>query len=99
MVEASRVTAPAAHLRKLREGQASRRLGVAKVLRETPNATDIELARIFDVSRNTIAEDRKAIMGLVNNETQTEMQLYRDDQLARITEKWREIDLDPTMSG
>jgi hypothetical protein len=27
------------------------------------------------------------------------MQLYRDDQLARITEKWREIDLDPTMSG
>jgi hypothetical protein len=93
------MTAPAAHLRKLREGQASRRLGVAKVLRETPNATNVELARIFDVDRDTIAEDRKAIMSLVNNETQTEMQLYRDDQLARITEKWREIDLDPTMSG
>ena len=93
------MTAPAAHLRKLREGQASRRLGVAKALRETPNATDIELAKVFDVSRNTIAEDRKAIMGLVSNETQNEMQLYRDDQLARITAKWDEIDLDTTMTG
>ena len=93
------MTAPAAHLRTLREGQASRRLGVAKVLRETPDATDIELAKIFDVSRNTIAEDRKAIMGLVTNETKSEMQLFREDQLARTTEKWREIDLDPTMSG
>jgi hypothetical protein len=93
------VTAPTTHLRKLREQRDSRRLGVAKALRETPNATDIELAKIFDVSRNTIAEDRKYLMTLVKNEALTETQLYRENQLTRITEKWDEIETDPTMSG
>jgi hypothetical protein len=93
------VTAPTTHLRKLREQRDSRRLGVAKVLRETPNATDIELAKIFDVSRNTVAQDRKYLMTLVKNEALTETQLYREDQLTRITAKWNEIELDPTMSG
>lgn len=93
------MTAPTTHLRKLREQRDSRRLGVAKALRETPNATDIELAKIFDVSRNTIAEDRKYLMTLVKNEALTETQLYRENQLTRITEKWDEIETDPTMSG
>jgi hypothetical protein len=87
------------HLRKLREQRESRRLGVAKVLRETPNATDIELAKIFDVSRNTIREDRKYLMTLVKNEALTETQLYREVQLTRITAKWNEIETDPTMTG
>jgi hypothetical protein len=87
------------HMRELREDQASRRLGVAKALRETPNATDIELAKIFDVSRNTIAEDRKYLMTQIKQDAKTEMQLYREDQLTRIEKKWNEIETDPTMSG
>jgi hypothetical protein len=87
------------HLRKRQEQQASRRLGVAKVLRETPTATNVELARVFDVDRDTIAEDRKYLMALTKNEAVTETQLYRENQLARITDKWDEIDNDQTMSG
>jgi hypothetical protein len=87
------------HLRNLREQQTSRRLGVAKVLRETPDATNQELAKVFNVSRNTIAEDRKYLMNVANGEAKTEMQLYRDDQLTRIQQKWDEIEGDQTMSG
>ena len=94
------------HLRNLRgpmrerlERQASRRLGVAKILRETPDATNVELAKLFDVDRDTIAEDRKFLMVQANQETKTEMQLYRDDQLTRVQEKWDEIENDLTMTG
>jgi hypothetical protein len=94
------------HLRNLRgpmrarqERQTSRRLGVAKVLRETPNATNIELAKVFDVDRDTIAEDRKFLMSQVNQEALTETQLYRNDQLTRLAKKWDEIESDQTMSG
>jgi hypothetical protein len=85
------MTAPSSYLRTLREGQTSRRLGVAKVLRETPDATNIELAKIFDVDRDTIAEDRKFLMSQVNQDTKTEMQLYRDDQLARCEARRQEL--------
>jgi hypothetical protein len=87
------------HLRKRQEQQASRRLGVAKILRETPSATNVELARVFDVDRDTIAEDRKYLMTLTKNEAVTETQLYRENQLARITEKWDEIESDDSMTG
>jgi hypothetical protein len=86
-------------MRSRQERQASRRLGVAKVLRETPNATNVELAKVFDVDRDTIAEDRKFLMSQVNEGALTETQIYRDDQLARVTEKWDEIEHDESMSG
>jgi hypothetical protein len=94
------------HLRNLRgpmrarqERQTSRRLGVAKILRESPSATNVELASIFDVDRDTIAEDRKFLMNQATGEATTEMQLYRQDQLTRIQEKWDEIENDESMSG
>lgn len=86
------MTAPASYLRELREQRTSRRLGVAKVLRETPNATNVGLGKIFGVNRDTIAEDRKYLMSLTNNEALTETQMYRADQLSRIQEKWNSIE-------
>jgi hypothetical protein len=93
------MTAPSGYLRRLREQRESRRLGVAKVLRETPNATNVELAKVFAVNRDTIQEDRQHLMTLAKTETLTETQLYRNDQLSRVAEKWGEIDGDQTMSG
>ena len=100
------MTPPSNQIRSLRgsnrarlERQSSRRLGVAKVLRETPNATNVELAQLFDVDRDTVAEDRKFLMNQVNDNALTETQLYRADQLTRIQEKWGEIESDETMSG
>jgi hypothetical protein len=87
------------HLRARQERQASRRLGVAKVLRETPDATNVELAKVFDVDRDTIAEDRKFLMSQVNEGALSETQLYRENQLTRVAEKWDEIENDDTMSG
>lgn len=80
------------HLRARQERQTTRRLGVAKVLRETPDATNVELARIFDVDRDTIAEDRKFLMTQVTQTALTETQVYRENQLARIQEKWDSIE-------
>src|SRR5271157_5475119 len=87
-----RVTTPSKdHLRMLRgpirarlEKQTSRRLGVAKILRETPDATNIELAKIFDVDRDTIAEDRKFLMAQINQEAKSETQLWRDEHIAEL---------------
>jgi hypothetical protein len=100
------MSAPKDHLRNLRgplrarhERQTSRRLGVAKVIRDTPDASNVELARMFDVDRDTIAEDRKFLMSQMNQEAMTETQLYREDQLARIADKWEEIESDESMSG
>jgi hypothetical protein len=93
------MTPPSGHLRKLREQRESRRLGVAKILRETPNATNVDLAKVFKVNRDTIQEDRQHLMTLAKNETLTETQLYRDNQLSRVSEKWDEIESDDTMTG
>jgi len=78
------MTAPSQYLRDLREQQTSRRLGVAKALRETPDATNIELAKVFDVSRNTIAEDRKAIMEEMTKSTLTETELLRAEMVTKL---------------
>jgi Winged helix-turn-helix DNA-binding len=86
-------------IRSDREARARRHLELVKLLRENPNATNIELAEVLNVSRNTIAEDRKFLMSQATNEAQSEMQLYREDQLTRIQEKWDEIESDDTMTG
>jgi hypothetical protein len=91
------------HLRNLRgplrarqERQASRRLGVAKVLRETPSATNVELAKMFDVDRDTIAEDRKFLMSQVNQEAKTEFQQWRDEHIAELQELRTKLE-DPSL--
>jgi hypothetical protein len=47
----------------------------------------------------TLSRIKKEVMTAIHTETRTEMQQYRDDQLARITEKWEEIENDQSMSG
>ena len=47
----------------------------------------------------TLSRIKKEVMQETRNETQTEMQLYRQDQLTRIQEKWDEIENDESMSG
>lgn len=73
------MTAPSTYLRQLRESAANRRLELARILRDNPDATNVELAAALNVNRDTIAEDRKALMELVVNDTTNEMQLLRDD--------------------
>lgn len=87
------------YLRQRREAQARRRLELARLLQETPDATNIELAKALHVDRDTIAEDRKHLMSVVSNEAKDEMQIYREDQLTRIATKWDEIENDDTMTG
>jgi hypothetical protein len=86
-------------IRNDREARAHRHLELAGLLRDDPSATNVELAKTLHVSRNTIMQDRLAIMEQARTETKSEMQLYRDDQLTRITAKWDEIETDDTMSG
>jgi len=86
-------------IRNDREARARRRLELVRLLRDSPQATNVELAKALHVSRNTIQEDRLAIMELARTETLTETQLYRDNQLTRIAEKWDEIENDASMSG
>jgi hypothetical protein len=47
----------------------------------------------------TLSRIKKEVMTQTNHDTQTEMQLYRADQLTRIQEKWDEIDNDDSMTG
>jgi hypothetical protein len=93
------MTAPTTYLRQLREGATRRRLELTKLLRDDPTATNVALAKVLGVNRDTIAEDRKFLMSQATNEAQSEMQLYREDQLARIADKWEQIESDDSMSG
>jgi len=88
------MTAPSTYLRQLRDAQARRRLELARLLRDNPAATNIELAKTLNVNRDTIAEDRLALMQQVNLEAKTETQIMREDQLDRIQKKMAEIEGD-----
>lgn len=48
---------------------------------------------------STIRLDKGKLMELARNENKNAMELHRDDQLARITAKWDEIENDQSMSG
>ena len=87
------MTAPSQYLRDLREQRESRRLGVAKALRETPNATNIELAKTFGVTRDTIAEDRKAIVEQLKKETITETEALRAEMVQKLEHLNTELEL------
>jgi len=71
-----------------------------EVIRMTADNVPLtEQAKELGVSYITVRRDRKTLMEQTRNETLSEMQLYRENQLARITEKWEEIESDKSMSG
>ena len=78
------MTAPSGYLRGLREQQTARRLRLVKALRETPDATNVQLARMFGVSRNTIQLDREAIMQQLVASTKTESELLRAEMVQKL---------------
>lgn len=78
------MTAPSQYLRELREDATRRRLELAKLLRDDPKATNIELAKALNVSRNTITEDRKVIMEQMTKSTLTETELMRAEMVAKL---------------
>jgi len=86
-------------IRNDREARARRHVELAKMLRDNPQATNIELANALNVDRHTITSDRLALMNQTTNEALTETQFYREDQLTRITAKWEEIVSDKTMTS
>jgi hypothetical protein len=77
------------YLRTTREARTRRRLEVARLLRDTPAVTDIELAKALHVNRDTIHDDRQALMLQVNADTQTELQVWRAEHIEEL-EKLRE---------
>jgi hypothetical protein len=79
-------------IRNDREARARRRLELARLLRDAPQATNVDLAKAFNVDRHTITSDRLGIMAEVNQNALTETQLYREVQLSRIQEKWDSIE-------
>lgn len=87
------MTAPSQYLRDLREQRESRRLGVARALRDTPNATNIELAKVFGVTRDTIREDRKAIVEQLKQNTLSETEQLRQDMQGRLEHLLAELEL------
>jgi hypothetical protein len=73
-------------IRNDREARARRHLELARLLRDNPDATNIELAKALNVDRHTITTDRLAIMSQVSESARTETQLLRDEQLAHLAD-------------
>lgn len=78
------MTTPSTYLRQLHEAAAQRRLEIAKILREAPATTNKQLAAALNVSRNTIALDRKIMVEDLKNQTRTETELMRLDMVTRL---------------
>lgn len=78
------MTAPIGYLRMKREGTARRRLELAKMLRQDPSATNIELAKALNVNRDTIALDRKALIEMVKNDAKSETELLRGEMVEEL---------------
>jgi hypothetical protein len=60
---------------------------------KTPTATNIELARVFGVTRDTIAADRLAIMEQLKQSTLTETEQLRTAMVQRLENVLDEIEL------
>lgn len=78
------MSAPSTYLRQKREEAARRRLELAKLLRDDPKANNVELAKALNVTRNTIAEDRKVIMEEITKSTLTETELMRAEMVQEL---------------
>jgi len=78
------MSAPSKYLRQKREEATRRRLELAKLLRDDPDATNIELSRALNVTRNTIALDRKVIMEELTKSTLTQTELMRAEMVQEL---------------
>lgn len=78
------MTAPSTYLRQMHEAGARRRLEIAKLLRDNPAATNKQLAAALNVSRDTIALDRKLMIEDLKNQTLNETELLRQDMVGRL---------------
>lgn len=78
------MSGPSQYVRQMRENAARRRLELTKLLRENPKATNIQLAKALDVTRDTIALDRKALMQELTKSTLTETELLRADMVQEL---------------
>jgi hypothetical protein len=87
------MTAPSQHLRDLREQRDNRRLAVAQALRENPDFTNVQLAERFNVSRNTIKEDRDALIEQVRANALNETELLRENMCKRLESLNGELEL------
>jgi hypothetical protein len=87
------MSAPSHHLRQKREEAARRRLELAKLLRGDPKATNIALAKVLGVNRDTIALDRKEIMEQMTKSTLTETELMRAEMVTKLESLEAEVQL------
>lgn len=87
------MTYPSQHLRDAREQRDKRRLDIAKALREEPGLTNVQLAERFNVHRNTIQDDRDALIEQVRANTLNETELLREDMCKRLESLNGELEL------
>ena len=87
------MTQPSNRQRSLMEAATRRRLEIAKMLRDTPTATNIMLAKALNVSRNTITLDRKIMKEDLKNKTLTETELLRAEMVDRLEKLNEELQL------
>jgi hypothetical protein len=87
------MSGPSRYVRQKREEAARRRLELAKLLRDDPKATNIDLAKALNVTRNTIALDRKEIMEQMTKSTLTETELMRAEMVTKLETLEAEVQL------
>jgi hypothetical protein len=87
------MTAPTQYLRDLREQRTARRLEVAKALRDNPSVTNVELGKRFDVTRDTIALDRKNIMEDLRKNTVEQTEALRAEMVTKLEKLNTELEL------
>lgn len=81
------------YLRERREAREERRLELAKLLRENPAATNVDLAKILNVTRDTIALDRKVLMEQLQSDTKSETEKMREEMLQQFETLQQEVEL------
>lgn len=87
------------YLRSLHEQATRRQLEVAKLLRENPEATNIELADALNVDRDTIAKDRKALMEQIKTDTKSELELLREELRVKLEKLEGEVEKHRNKNG
>ncbi len=87
------MSGPCQYVRERREAGARRRLEIAKILRDVPGTTNKQLAAALNVSRNTIALDRRLIVDDLKNATLTETEQLRAAMVGKLENLNRELAL------
>ena len=90
---------PSQYVREKREAATRRRLEVAKMLRDDPSATNVELAQALNVNRETIALDRKILMDDLRNQALTETEQFWFAMCERLQRLDAELELHRQKNG